>query len=200
MQKKQEQTGTYPEERDAKQSLRQTAAQMLMENRGLICYIIRPIVKDENLVDDCFSAVSEIVLSKYAQYDPDKGSLTAWLTRVARNGALNFSKSRGQQMLAGSEPAEDFLENHTENRKEAGEPEELLIRRENLQELQTALQRLKDSEKKLILRKYYYMQPVSQIAAETGMSLRAAEGKLYRIKKKLLADIQRQRKGGGDHD
>ena len=43
------------------------------------------------------------------------------------------------------------------------------------------------------------MQPMAQIAAETGMSLRAAEGKLYRIKKKLLADIERQRKGGSKH-
>ena len=40
------------------------------------------------------------------------------------------------------------------------------------------------------------MQPMSQIAAEMGMSLRAAEGKLYRIKKKLLIEIERQRKGG----
>lgn len=78
-------------------------------------------------------------------------------------------------------------------------PEAFLIRRENLQELAAALQGLREGEKKLILRRYYYMQPMAQIAAEMGMSLRAAEGKLYRIKKKLLADIERQRKGGSTH-
>ena len=53
------------------------AARVLAENRGLICYIIRPIVGDENLVDDCFSAVSEIVIQNYAAYyNESKGSLT----------------------------------------------------------------------------------------------------------------------------
>lgn len=173
------------------------AARVLAENRGLICYIIRPIVGDENLVDDCFSAVSEIVIQKYAAYyDESKGNLTAWLTKVTRNGALNFVKSRKHQILAGSEEASALLEKHADESREANEPENLLLRKEMMQELASALRGLKDSEKKLILRKYYYMQPMSQIAAEMGMSLRAAEGKLYRIKKKLLIEIERQRKGG----
>ena len=88
------------------------------------------------------------------------------------------------------------MEKHADESRETNEPEDLLLRKETMQELAAALRVLKDSEKKLILRKYYYMQPMSQIAAEMGMSLRAAEGKLYRIKKKLLADIERQRKGG----
>ncbi len=180
-----------------KQKSMQDAARVLAENRGLICYIIRPIVGDENLVDDCFSAVSEIVIQKYAAYyDESKGNLTAWLTKVARNGALNFVKSRKHQILAGSEEASAILEKHADESRETNEPEDLLLRKETMQELAAALRVLKDSEKKLILRKYYYMQPMSQIAAEMGMSLRAAEGKLYRIKKKLLADIERQRKGG----
>ena len=176
------------------------AARVLAENRGLICYIIRPIVGDENLVADCFSAVSEIVIQKYAAYyNESKGSLTVWLTKVARNGALNFVKSRRNQILAGSEEASEILEKHAGEDRTANEPEELLLRKEMMQELAAALRGLKDSEKKLILRKYYYMQPMSQIAAEMGMSLRAAEGKLYRIKKKLLADIERKRKGGSAH-
>ncbi len=180
-----------------KQKSMQDAACVLAENRGLICYIIRPIVGDEELVDDCFSAVSEIIVQKYASYyDESKGNLTAWLTKVARNGALNFVKSRKHQILAGSEEASEILEKHADESRETNEPENLLLQKETMQELAAALRGLKDSEKKLILRKYYYMQPMSQIAAEMGMSLRAAEGKLYRIKKKLLIEIERQRKGG----
>ena len=88
------------------------------------------------------------------------------------------------------------MEKRADESRETNEPEDLLLQKETMQELAAALRGLKDSEKKLILRKYYYMQPMSQIAAEMGMSLRAAEGKLYRIKKKLLIEIERQRKGG----
>lgn len=34
-------------------------------------------------------------------------------------------------------------------------------------------------------RKYYYLQSTAQIARELGMTERAVEGKLYRLKKKL---------------
>lgn len=175
-------------------------SRVLTEYRGLLCYIIRSIVGDENLIEDCFSEISEIIIQKYdAYYDENKGSLTAWLTKVARNGALNFIKKRKHQILAGSEEAATVLERRGDAAEDHDAPEAFLIRRENLQELAAALQGLRESEKKLILRRYYYMQPMAQIAAETGMSLRAAEGKLYRIKKKLLADIERQRKGGSTH-
>lgn len=41
------------------------------------------------------------------------------------------------------------------------------------------------AEKILFYRKYYYMQSISQIAAEVGMSERSVEGRLYRLKQKL---------------
>jgi RNA polymerase sigma-70 factor (ECF subfamily) len=37
----------------------------------------------------------------------------------------------------------------------------------------------------IFFRKYYYLQTTAQIASETGMTERAIEGRLYRIKKRL---------------
>ena len=92
-------------------SAKPDVSRVLTEYRGLLCYIIRPIVGDENLIEDCFSEISEIIIQKYdAYYDENKGSLTAWLTKVARNGALNFIKKRKHQILAGSEEAAAVLE------------------------------------------------------------------------------------------
>ena len=64
-------------------------------------------------------------------------------------------------------------------------PEEQLLRRERQQALIGALEQLSPSERALFYRKYYYMQPTAQIAAELGITERAAEGRLYRIKQKL---------------
>ena len=44
---------------------------------------------------------------------------------------------------------------------------------------------LSKPDRALFYRKYYYRQPTAQIAAELGMSERAVEGRLYRLKKQL---------------
>ena len=51
--------------------------------------------------------------------------------------------------------------------------------------LQKAISTLTKDNQNLFYRKYYYMQSTSQIALELGLSERAVEGRLYRIKNKL---------------
>ena len=53
------------------------------------------------------------------------------------------------------------------------------------QELLEALGRLLPEERVLFYRKYYYLQSTARIAAELGMTERAVEGKLYRLKRRL---------------
>ena len=53
------------------------------------------------------------------------------------------------------------------------------------QELLEALGHLLPEERLLFYRKYYYLQSTAQIAAEMGMTERAVEGKLYRLKRRL---------------
>ena len=51
--------------------------------------------------------------------------------------------------------------------------------------MRNLLDELSVKDKILLYRKYYYMQSTEQIAAELGLTQRAVEGRLYRIKKKL---------------
>ena len=74
-------------------------------------------------------------------------------------------------------------------------PEDHLIQKENLAELKEALKSLDKLEAEILLRKYYYMQETRQIGAELGLSERAVEGRLYRIKKKMMKKM-----GGAIHD
>ena len=55
--------------------------------------------------------------------------------------------------------------------------------------LWAAVERLGRRDRELFLRKYYYYQPTAQIAAESGMTVRAVEGKLYRIRKHLQSEL-----------
>ena len=55
--------------------------------------------------------------------------------------------------------------------------------------LWAAVERLGRRDRELFLRKYYYYQPIAQIAAESGLTVRAVEGKLYRIRKHLQSEL-----------
>lgn len=82
-----------------------------------------------------------------------------------------------------------------ENMADLRTPEDALLRKEAMEELNEALKSLDRLEANILLRKYYYMQSTQQIGAELGLSVRAVEGRLYRIKKKLMKKM-----GGHDHD
>ena len=116
-----------------------TVEQAISRNRGLLYYIIRPIVGDENLVDDCFSTVTEIIIKNYDKYDSRRGTLTAWLTRLTRNAALSFVQNKKYAMTAGT--AEDMAE--AEAAADRKTPEDHLIEKENLAELKEALSRIR---------------------------------------------------------
>ena len=68
-------------------------------------------------------------------------------------------------------------------------PEETLLKKERQEALKTALSRLSYKDRLLFYRKYYYRQSTAQIAAELGMTERAVEGKLYRVKKQLRKSL-----------
>ncbi|MDE7218981.1 MAG: sigma-70 family RNA polymerase sigma factor, partial [Oscillospiraceae bacterium] len=68
-------------------------------------------------------------------------------------------------------------------------PEEQALRRALLEELPRALENLSQKDRILFHRKYYYLQSIAQIAAEMGMTERAVEGRLYRLKKRLRKEL-----------
>ena len=61
----------------------------------------------------------------------------------------------------------------------------VLLRQERQTALQAALGQLSAGERLLFYRKYYYLQSTAQIALELGLTERAVEGRLYRLKRQL---------------
>ena len=96
------------------------------------------------------------------------------LERAAASSRLRI------RQRAGTEPAD------------AVTPEQQLLRKERAERLKAVLSTLNQKETQLFYRKYYYMQSTAQIAAELGLSERAVEGRLYRLRKYLRKEL------GGD--
>lgn len=159
---------------------------LLLHYGPLMRYIIAPILPDPQDREECLSEVSMRVWSRIAQFDPARGSWNAWLTAITRNTARNFQRSAqhrpGTQAIPEGTPAP------------GASPEEAILQAERSAALHDALARLGQNDRALFYRKYYYLQSTAQIASELGMTVRAIEGRLYRLKKQL-----RRMLGGEGH-
>ena len=158
---------------------------LLLHYGPLMRYIIAPILPNPQDREDCLSEVTLRVWEKIEQYDRKRGSWNAWLTAITRNTALNHAR-KALGSSAEELPEDTPAAGHT--------PEEAVLQRERQEAVRDALERLPYRDRILFYRKYYYMQPTAQIAAELGMTERAVEGKLYRLKKQL-----RKMLGGEGH-
>jgi len=158
----------------------------LLKHYGpLMRYIIAPIITNAEDREECLSEAAMRVWEKITQYDDGRGSFNAWLTAIARNTALNHQRraASGDSEIPESIPAPEPT------------PEEQVLREERKNTVKHALGQLSQSERNLFYRKYYYLQSTAQIASELGMTERAVEGKLYRLKKRI-----RKMLGGEGYD
>lgn len=147
----------------------------------LLRYIIAPILPDERDREECLSDVLFQVWSSIGTFDPGRAALTTWLTHLARNAALNRRRGNERRREGGSLD-EAMLDT-------ANGPEQSLLKAEAARALWAAVERLSRRDRELFLRKYYYYQPTAQIAAESGLTVRAVEGKLYRIRRHLQSEL-----------
>lgn len=152
----------------------------------MLRYIIAPILPDPREREECLNDVVMRAWDRIGQYDRGRGGFPAWLSAVARNTARNrlrAGEGRGGRELPELSPdAPD----------PSPGPEELMLRKERLRRLREVIDGLGGMERELLYRKYYYLQSTARMAAELGLTERAVEGKLYRIRRKL------QKQLGGD--
>ena len=59
----------------------------------LVRYIIKPILENEHDREECMSDVMMSAWNNISQYNESRGSLSAWLTAIARNTALNRARN-----------------------------------------------------------------------------------------------------------
>ncbi|MGE4484029.1 MAG: RNA polymerase sigma factor [Oscillospiraceae bacterium] len=147
---------------------------------GLIRYIAGGILQSPEDTEECVSDICMLVWEKIGSYSAERGSVSAWLTALSRNAAINFLKRR--------RPHEELFDDY----KGADSPEYELLRKEQAQRLKDVINLLDTRQRNLFFRKYYYLQSTARIAAELGTTERAVEGRLYRLRKKL------QKALGGD--
>ena len=142
----------------------------------LFRYVLRPLIKDTGAAEDCLQEIEIAVWTHIEQFDPSRGSLKAWLSTIARNIAVDHAKKLSRQQ---SEELPEDIESRAPTPQEAAERAELK------KALAEAVRALEPKSRTIFLRKYYYRQPVRQIAAELGLTEKSVEMTLYRCRAKL---------------
>ena len=161
-----------------------------------------------SVLEESFRSVIAKMFGSDKNYDvivnPDKGDFEIWRNRVVvedeelTNENMQISLTEAQKIDASYEVGEEVTDEVAEDTVECEEaevtdetpsldppPEELVLQHERQRELKRAVAQLSQSDRVIFYRKYYYLQTTAQIASEIGMTERAIEGRLYRIKKRL---------------
>ncbi|MCM1046508.1 MAG: sigma-70 family RNA polymerase sigma factor [Candidatus Gastranaerophilales bacterium] len=144
----------------------------------LLWKIAAPILINAASVQDVEECVADVFIHLWRypeKYDPDKGSLSTWLTVVARSKALD----RYRQIIRKRElPVEEIV-------AEIPVYSEIATTDAEYAQLLSCIDELDEKEKELIIRRYYYEQKPAEIAVVLDIPKKQVENKLYYVKQKL---------------
>ena len=169
------------------------ALERYLETGDLPDGTVTDLIRRRQLFPCCFGSALKLegvdafldLLGRFApapDYPETFGARVFKIARDPQGARLTYLKVTG-----GALRVKDVLTN-----RRADTPEEAVLRQEWTERLQKAIAALSTTDQRLFYRRYYYLQPIAQIAAEMGMTERAAEGRLYRLRQRLRREL------GGD--
>ena len=135
-------------------------------------------VGNMDLAEDLTSAVFEKALTRLDSYRSNKAAFSTWLMTIARNTIIDHYRLKSRKITISTE--EVF-----EPASEEISPEEKIIRKEELEMLDTYLRELSQQEREIISLKFGAELSNRQIAKMLGLSESNVGTKLYRAICKL---------------
>lgn len=128
-------------------------------------------------IEDCISDVYIKLLENPKIYDHKKGSLKSFLVRVGKNLAIDKYR-----ILARGNP-DKIYEYYTGDDYE--DPQQSILEKESREEVLEALDNLKEPDKEIMIRRYFYNEKVKIISEKMGLPSKKIENQLYQGKLKL---------------
>lgn len=157
----------------------------------LLRYIIGSVLGErDEAVEECLNDVYLKLWTKGQGYDYTKASFKTYLKAIARNTALNCLRQRKRREEMECMDMEDTLRrdyvDYSQN------VESRIVLQEEVRALERVLGKLKKKDRELVLRRYYYLQSVKQIAAAMDLSENALNSRLSRLRGKLKDSFEKE--------
>jgi len=121
-------------------------------------------VLHKQIAEDLVSVVFLKVAEKFDTFKPDRGSVSAWIFKIAENTLNDYFRSPRAILIS----FDDLPANETP--KLDFDEQTMLIKNETRQELYGALSKLDERTRDIISQKYFLEKTLRQIADEKGMN------------------------------
>ena len=165
------------------------AITLVKESYSKLCLsIARRILPDERDVEEC---LEDVLLKTWNSIPPEQpASLAAYLSRITRNTALdrysyNHAEKRSSTLTEAFEELEGSLAS-TFN------IEHLAQEKEFRQFINEFLKNLKKENRIYFVRRYWYGEHISEIAAACGVSEEKIKSSLFRTRNRLKSILEKE--------
>lgn len=150
----------------------------------LLWSVAAPILEGAGSEQDVEECVADVFIDLWkdpASFDPARGSLKTWLCLKCRSKAIDRFRKLSSRM------AEELTEDKVSGLAEDAEG---LPDSEMAEALRQAVERLREPEREVIIRRFFMEQKPVRIAKAMGLGLRKVENIIYRTKGKLRDELR----------
>ncbi len=138
---------------------------------------------DRELAADVVQETFLRALQTIDRYDPERGSMAAWLGYIARNCIRTVLRRAGRDEAAGTaENVDGQMLSAFRNVGSSPLPEEILQRRETCELVAVTLSKLRCEYREVLIDRYYEQHPVKVIACSRGVTEGAVKSLLHRAR------------------
>lgn len=152
-------------------------AELFTQYKSKIFNYIHLVVKNEMVADDIFQEVyikvsSSLKRGKYA----DNGKFISWVLRIAHNQIIDYYRHQKQRKSVSIEDHNIAIESDTASREQ--NVEDKMIEEQIMVDIRRLIDELPMEQREVVIMRHYLDMSFKEIAANTGVSINTALGRM----------------------
>lgn len=157
----------------------------------LLIHIAKSILGSRSRdIEECVNDTYLKIWNHIEQYDMEKASLKTYLKIILRNTAINKLRDLGRREESElPDDISDIAKYYIDNSQNV---EGKVFSKENIKQLSNIIGHLKELDKELVIRKYFYLQSSKDIAKSTKMTITAVDSRLSRLRTKMKKEFEKE--------
>lgn len=168
-------------------------AELLERYRDAIYFMLLKMVNNKSDAEDLTIEAFGKAFKNIHQYTPNF-AFSTWLFKIATNNCIDFIRKRKSNIISIDQPSEDVegVSTSPATNLQSGtlDPEEHLIKEQNIKLIQTLVSKLKPRYRKLIELRYFNEYSYEEIAEELALPLGTVKAQLFRARELLFNILQ----------
>ncbi len=164
-------------------------AELLERYRDAIYFMLLKMVNNKSDAEDLTIEAFGKAFKSIQQYTPNF-AFSTWLFKIATNNCIDFIRKRKANIISIDHPTEDvegISSTPASNLLSGGlDPEENLIKHQNIQLIKEVVSKLKPRYRKLIELRYFKEYSYEEISDELELPLGTVKAQLFRARELLF--------------